>query len=83
MAAFLQKTLCWPSGSDRKSTARATIRSNAEECWGPPATEGDRLRADGGQESRRIPGSSRKGRSEFTDVTQVTCWPSSIPGHAA
>lgn len=72
MAAFLQKTLCWLSGTvTGNQQLRPLLRSNPEECWGPPATEREpetentdgRLRWT---ESRRAPGSSREGRNEFT-----------------
>lgn len=53
---------------------------------GPPARpappRGSRRRSTRWTGEQEAPGSSREGRSEFTDVTQVTRWPSSVPGRA-
>lgn len=74
------------AGSDWKSTAGPRpVRGSG--VLGPPAPprpaprepETGNTRWTGEQE---VPGSSREGRSEFTDETQVTRRPGSVPGRA-
>lgn len=58
MAAVLQKTLCWPSGTVTGGQQLGSpFWSNPEECWGPPATERETEteNTDSEWESRRGP----------------------------
>lgn len=89
MAAFLQKTSRRLSGTAPGNQQLGPLHgSDPGECWGPPAAgggraDGERGTVDGKRGGGGGPGSSREGRNEFTDVTQVTCGPSSITGQAA
>lgn len=85
MAAFLQKTLCWLSGTVAGGQQLGTpFWANAGVLGTTSQTERWKLRTGQWEgEPERAPGSSREGRDEFTEATQVTQRPSSITGHVA